>query len=95
MVWRTDPTAGGVVAADFKDGWLTFENASERRRLAPAPAGWEAMSLTELERLCAIASQAPRTLFPLVDVDPALLHDSKPERADGALSEEPAGPSAT
>jgi hypothetical protein len=91
MVWRTDPTAGGVVAADFKDGWLTFENANERRRLAPAPVGWEEMSLTELERLCGIASRAPRTLYPLLDVDPALLHDCKPERADRPTADGQAG----
>jgi len=39
------------VPAELQKGWLTFQSKSERRRLAPAPAGWEQMSDEELEGL--------------------------------------------
>jgi hypothetical protein len=42
---------------DLADGWLAFESAHEKRRLAaPYPAEWAAMSIPELEALC---QQAP------------------------------------
>lgn len=36
-------------------GWLAFECAAEKRRLAPIPQQWEALPDAELERLCAQA----------------------------------------
>ncbi len=43
-VWDTHPVAASTlrtVSPSYAGGWLTFECESERRRLAPIPAGWE------------------------------------------------------
>src|SRR5215208_1895557 len=40
------------VSPGLEAGWLAFECSSERRHLAPPPAGWEAFSDEELARLC-------------------------------------------
>ena len=37
--------------ADLAGGWLAFQSHGERRRLAPAPVGWEAMTDAQLELL--------------------------------------------
>jgi len=39
--------------------WLCFESATQRRRLAPYPARWHAMSPRELDELCAAARPEP------------------------------------
>lgn len=45
---------------ELADGWLAFESAYEKRRLAaPYPAEWATMSIPELEALC---QQAPRVV---------------------------------
>jgi hypothetical protein len=47
-------------------GWLCFETGTEKRRLAPVPAEWAAMSNEELDRLCHSATPAkskPRRLL--------------------------------
>lgn len=43
------------------NGWLCFESAHERRRLAPIPDGWERMTDAELRALRAWATVVPRT----------------------------------
>lgn len=40
-------------------GWVCFEGAGEKRRLAPTPAGWDQASEAELANLCRRA--APET----------------------------------
>ena len=40
-------------------GWLAFASERERRRIAPAPAGWEDMPDEALLRLCASAAPCP------------------------------------
>jgi hypothetical protein len=51
---------------DLADGWLAFESASEKRRLAaPYPTNWASMSIPELEGLCQKAPPVltrPRTV---------------------------------
>lgn len=43
---------------ELAHGWLTFESATEKRRLpAPYPANWDAIALTELEELCRRATR--------------------------------------
>ena len=37
---------------EFKDGWLLFQSEGCRKRLAPYPKSWRAMSDDELEELC-------------------------------------------
>jgi hypothetical protein len=49
QVWSTVPAMGGV-AGSFRQGWLTFTSAADRRRLAPIPPNWEMASDAELRR---------------------------------------------
>jgi len=35
----------------FANGWLCFESADEKRRLAPIPTGWESRDTTFLDQL--------------------------------------------
>lgn len=44
--------AASLFASALAAGWLTFECATERRRLFPIPPGWDSCSITRLERLC-------------------------------------------
>ena len=44
------------LAGGLENGWLAFESSGERRRLAPIPAGWEAVSERELDQLCRSAT---------------------------------------
>jgi hypothetical protein len=54
--------AGRVkIASGLSRGWLAFESAHDKRRLAPVPAGWEELSDAELEALLRKATQAPAT----------------------------------
>jgi hypothetical protein len=51
---------------ELEEGWLCFECAEEKRRLAPTPPGWEEMDDDALTALCASAAHAPpvrRTLL--------------------------------
>lgn len=47
------------------NGWLCFETAGEKRRLAPFPEAWDMMSDDELANLCDEADKAssPRRLL--------------------------------
>jgi hypothetical protein len=47
QVWSTVPAMGGV-AGGFRQGWLTFASAEDRRRLAPIPPNWELASDADL-----------------------------------------------
>lgn len=40
------------VDPELAEGWLTFESAAEKRRLAPIPEGWEELDDETLVRLC-------------------------------------------
>jgi hypothetical protein len=55
-------------AADFQEGWLVFESAGERRRLAPYPNDWSARSPERLEQLLAravrVATRTPSAVEP-------------------------------
>lgn len=43
-------------------GWLCFESAREKRRLAPPPSGWDALADDGLAELWSRAQHAPRTV---------------------------------
>jgi hypothetical protein len=57
-VWDITPDSIHRVArlefllGEFEEGWLTFESASERRRLPELPEGWMHLSDGGLEALC-------------------------------------------
>jgi hypothetical protein len=55
-VWITVPARGSVRDPDYRNGWLTFETKGARRRLAPAPVGWQEASDARLELMCRAAS---------------------------------------
>lgn len=42
----------------WSKGWLAFETRGEKRRLAPVPPGWSALTDRELAELCDSASRA-------------------------------------
>lgn len=43
----------------YREGWLLFESATEKRRFAPVPRDWESLPEGELAKLCAEASTQP------------------------------------
>ena len=47
---------------DYQEGWLVFESATERRRLAPFPARWTELPVEELEMLLRRAQVVPTRL---------------------------------
>jgi hypothetical protein len=60
-VWETTPQPGAVFDERLKSGWLTFESADTRRRLAPIPSGWEEAPADRLELMCRAAEPARRS----------------------------------
>jgi hypothetical protein len=55
-IWSTLPSNPNVVSADLRDGWLTFDSGSSRRRLVPIPAGWEDLPDSRIELLIKVAT---------------------------------------
>ena len=51
----------------FRSGWLVFESATEKRRMAPVPPDWAALSDEALMALCASASPSPPRSAPSGD----------------------------
>ena len=64
-VWATLPEATALVRVDHRTlgdlekGWLTFECADGRKRLAPFPPDWASLSDADLERWCNEAKAPP------------------------------------
>ena len=56
-VWNTRPSISLLYGEELRNGWLTFESPTERRRLAPIPGGWEDVSNDRLELMCRAASE--------------------------------------
>jgi hypothetical protein len=65
-VWPVTPdalqpkTAAEDYLGDYGDGWLCFESAFERRRLARFPRDWERLAEPELCALLAAAQPVPK-----------------------------------
>jgi hypothetical protein len=58
--------SGAVINPGFEKGWLTFESdAGALRRLAPVPAGWEALSEERLIALLDSSKVVPRHTGPM------------------------------
>jgi hypothetical protein len=53
-VWDTVP-ARTEAMGDFREGWLTFDNGTDRRRLAPVPARWSELPEERLILLLEVA----------------------------------------
>jgi hypothetical protein len=64
-VWPVTPeslqprTAAEDYLGDYGEGWLCFESATERRRLARYPMDWEKLSNQELSSLLSAAAVVP------------------------------------
>ena len=54
-VWDTAPGRLDGLALAYQRGWLTFDNGTERFRLAPIPADWDALSDERLALLLRVA----------------------------------------
>lgn len=54
-VWDTVPTPMPGLG-DLRNGWLTFDNGMERRRLAPVPDHWDDLPADRLLLLLQMAS---------------------------------------
>ena len=62
-VWEVFPSRAGTSSTAetfstaklkgtvYAEGWLCFESTSQKRRLAPIPAGWEEHEHTALQQL--------------------------------------------
>jgi hypothetical protein len=84
--WDTYPGSAANVRPGFENGWLGFECESERRRLAPVPAGWERASDDELRAMLTDA-QPNRPARALTASEPS----PEPAAADTeAATEQPA-----
>lgn len=73
QVWATTPARGNV-RPQFAAGWLAFECAAERRRLAPIPPEWTEGDDDALRTWLADAAplvRGPGALFPLGEAAPA------------------------
>jgi hypothetical protein len=64
-VWPVTPeslqprTAAEDYLGDYGEGWLCFESATERRRLARYPMDWEKLPDQELSSLLSAAAVVP------------------------------------
>lgn len=63
-VWDTFPTKPDTLAAEWREGWLTFERGADRRRLAPIPKGWAEAAASRLELMCRAAETGRRDTPP-------------------------------
>jgi len=61
-VWETIP-ARAVGPDGFGNGWLTFDDGVERRRLAPVPDGWLRFTDERLALLVRVAQPSPSRGF--------------------------------
>ena len=52
-------TAAEDYLGEYGEGWLCFESATERRRLAGVPGGWEQCSDAQLRELLSRAVVVP------------------------------------
>lgn len=72
----------------YRGGWLVFESAQEKRRLAPVPADWEGMPEADLAVLCSKASTQPAR----ARVAEGAAAESKSEPAPASASRDPLRP---
>lgn len=64
-VYEVNPVATewrsiGALPEGYRDGWLCFESATEKRRLLPLPVGWQELAPEQLSTLLGNATQVKR-----------------------------------
>lgn len=57
-VWKTVPATTAGLATELREGWLTFDDGAERRRLWPVPPNWSALPPDRLTLLLRVAGPA-------------------------------------
>ena len=57
-VWDTVPANTTGLTDEYRRGWLTFDNGTDRCRLAPIPAGWTDLPTERLTLLLRVAHTA-------------------------------------
>ena len=70
IVWDTIPDNTIGLTGEYRRGWLTFDNGTDRCRLAPIPADWTELSNERLALMLRVARTAtpPETaMTPLED----------------------------
>lgn len=60
-VWSTIPSNTVAIGPDLRDGWLSFDSGSERRRVCPIPKDWDQLPAERLELLCRVAATTRRS----------------------------------
>lgn len=63
-VWDTYPSRPDGLESVWRNGWLTFQSGTARRRLAPIPNGWMEASPSRLELMCKVAAPILRDTPP-------------------------------
>ena len=54
-VWDTVPVTTAGLATELREGWLTFDDGAERRRLWPVPPNWALLPPERLVLLLRVA----------------------------------------
>jgi len=57
---KAQAVARATIAPEFTYGWLCFETAGEKRRLAPVPEGWDRADDETIEQWCCAAKPVPK-----------------------------------
>jgi len=57
-VWDTVPANTTGLTDEYRRGWLTFDNGTDRCRLAPIPADWTELPAERLTLLLRVAHTA-------------------------------------
>jgi hypothetical protein len=67
MVYEVNPAVSewrgtGSLPEGYRNGWLCFESATEKRRLLPLPDGWQELPTEQLSALLVSAVQVRRAV---------------------------------
>ena len=67
MVYEVNPVVSdsrgtGSLPEGYRNGWLCFESATEKRRLLPLPQGWRELPTEQLSDLLVSAVQVRRAV---------------------------------
>ena len=61
IVWDTMPDSTIGLSEEYRRGWLTFDNGTDRCRLAPIPPNWTELPIDRLALLLRVARTAVPT----------------------------------
>lgn len=70
VVYLVAPSGGAspqLLPADYRSGWICFDTADSKRRLAPIPPDWESCPESRLDSYREAAVTAPRRIIPTTE----------------------------